>query len=303
MQNWLNYHHLFYFWAVVREGGVGPAARKLNVSQPTISAQIRQLEEAFGEKLLRKAGRRLQPTDAGQVVLGYADDIFSLGNELLLTIRQSFAHRSLRLYLGVVDAVSKKQVSSLLKSVINRKESVHLICREGSLHDLAGQLATYKLDAILADEPLGSILAVKAFNTRLAHDPVVWAAKGKLVSRLKNGFPLSLDGAPLILPSEEMPMRRVVEAWFRKNNIQPRIVAEVQDSALMKNLAADGAGAAPLPASIMSYAGKAYGLVSIGVAEGAFSDLFLCTVERKAAHPLLRELLERHLTAGRKKEA
>lgn len=293
MQNWLNYHHLLYFWSAVREGGVGPAARKLHVSQPTVSAQIRQLEEAFGEKLLRKTGRRLQPTDAGQVVLGYADEIFSLGNELLLTIRHSFAHRSLRLHLGVVDSVSKVLVSHMLKPLLARKEPVHVACREGSLQNLAGQLAIYKLDAILADEPLTSLLAVKAFNTRLAHSPVVWAATARQAALLRRGFPRSLEGAPVILPSEEMPMRRVLEEWFRQTRVQPRIVAEVQDTALMKNLAAEGLGCAPFPESILATLGKNYGMKKIGVAAGAFSDLYLCTAERKVEHPLLKDLLDR----------
>ncbi len=301
MQSWLNYHHLLYFWTVVREGGVGKAARKLHVSQPTVSAQIRQLEEAFGEKLLRKAGRRLQPTDSGQIVLGYADEIFSLGNELLLTIRHSFGHRRLRLHLGVVDSVSKLLVSGLLGPLLERKEDIHFICREGSLQDLAGQLAIYKLDAILADEPLGSTLAVKAFNTKLAHDPVVWVASAGRAASLKKRFPQSLDGAPVILPTEEMPLRRVIEDWFRRSKIQPRIVAEVQDTALMKNLAADGIGSAPMPASILGPLAKAYGLQKLGVASGAFSDLYLCTVERKVEHPLLLELLGRSFKRGSQK--
>jgi len=301
MQNWLNYHHLLYFWTVVREGGVGQAARKLNVSQPTVSAQIRQLEEAFGEKLLRKAGRRLQPTDSGQIVLGYADEIFSLGNELLLTIRHSFAHRSLRLQLGVVDSVSKLLVSGVLKPLLERRDAVHLVCKEGSLQDLAGQLAIYKLDAILADEPLGSTLAVKAFNTRLAHDPVIWMASPAHTTSLKKRFPQSLNGSPVILPAEEMPLRRVIEDWFRRSKIQPRIVAEVQDTALMKNLAADGIGSAPMPASILRPLTQAYGLQKLGVASGAYSDLYLCTVERKLEHPLLRELLGRSSMRGAQK--
>jgi LysR family transcriptional regulator, transcriptional activator of nhaA len=291
MQNWLNYHHLLYFWTVVREGGVGPAALKLHVSQPTVSAQIKQLEEAFGEKLLRKAGRRLQPTEAGQVVLGYADDIFSLGNELLLTIRHSFAHRSLRLHLGVVDSVSKILVSRILKPLIAHKESVHVICREGTLESLAAQLAIYKLDAILADEPLSSALAVKGFNTRLAHEPVVWVSLSKQAQILKKGFPASLDGAPVILPSEEMPMRRNLEEWFRTVGVQPRVVAQVQDTALMKNLAAEGFGCAPFAASTQDHLKKAYDLKCFGVAEGVSTDLYLCTAERKVVHPLLKDLL------------
>lgn len=289
MQNRLNYHHLLYFWTVVREGGVAPAARKLHVTEPTVSAQVKLLEEALGEALLRKAGRRLQPTDSGQVVLGYADEIFSLGNEMLLTIRQQYAGKAIRLHLGVVDSVSKIEVSLVLGPLFKRNE-ILLICREGTLADLAAQLAVHKIDAILADEPLTSAVAVKAFNTRLGTDTVTWAAAPAVAQKLRTGFPKSLDGAPVILPSEEMPMRRVVEDWLARVEVRPRIVAEVQDTALIKHLAAEGIGCAPLPSRILRMHGRDLGLEKAGIARGATTELFLCTTERKIQHPLLKML-------------
>ena len=278
----------------MREGGLRPAARKLHVTEPTISAQIKQLEDALGEKLLRKAGRRLQPTASGQTVLAYADEIFSLGNELLLTVRQQFGQRSLRLHLGVVDSVSKVTVALLLGPVF-KKAGAHLICSEGSLTDLAGKLAIYKLDAILADEPLTSALAVKAFNTKLASDTVTWVASPVLAKQLRRNFPASLADAPMILPTEEMPMRRTIEIWFRENRIQPRIIAEAQDTALIKHLAAEGVGCTPLATSVLKKRGKEFGLAGIGLAKGAVSELFLCTAERKVQHPFLRELIASNL--------
>ena len=162
---WLNYHHLRYFWVVAKEGGLKKAADKLHVSQPSISEQINELEEALGERLFRRSGRSNVLTDAGQIVLRYAEEIFGLGAELLRAVKQRPGLQSLRFYMGVADAIPKLVVNDILKPVLAMPQKVHIICREGKLEDLMAQLAAHRLDLVVADEPVSSSLKFRAFTT------------------------------------------------------------------------------------------------------------------------------------------
>ena len=198
---WLNYHHLRYFWAVAKEGGLKKAAEKLHVSQPSISEQIKELEEALGEPLFRRAGRINVLTDAGQIVLRYAEEIFGLGAELMRAVKQRPGLQSLRFYVGVADAIPKLVVNDILKPVLTLPQQVHIICREGKLEDLLAQLAAHRLDLVLADEPASSSLGFRAFTHLLGESGVCFCAAPRLAARLRRGFPRSLHDAPALLPS------------------------------------------------------------------------------------------------------
>ena len=204
----LNYHHLLYFWAVAKEGSLRRASEVLHVSQPSISAQLKQLEESLGAPLFTRTTRRLILTDTGQTVLQYAEEIFSLGRELLTAIRQEPGQRPLRLHLGVADSVPKVIVRQQLTPVFKLARAVRVIAREGSLEELITQLAGHKLDVVLADEPSTSALRVKTFNQRVSASDVVLCAAPLLAKRLVKDFPRSLDRAPAILPVAEMSLRR-----------------------------------------------------------------------------------------------
>src|SRR6201982_494261 len=212
-QNALNYHHLLYFWAVAKEGGLRGASEVLHVSQPSISAQLKQLEESLGAPLFTRTTRRLILTDAGQKVLEYAEKIFSWGRELLTAVRQEPGQRPLRLHVGVADSVPKIIVRQHLTPVFKLGRLVRVICREGSLEELVTQLAGHKLDVVLADEPSTSALRVRTFNQRLSTSAVVICSAPVLAKRLVQPFPRSLDGAPAILPVGEMTLRRQLEHW------------------------------------------------------------------------------------------
>ena len=220
----LNYHHLRYFWVVAREGGLTKAAAKLHVSQPTISAQIQALEGVLGEKLFRRSGRNLRLTDVGQHVLSYAEEIFSIGQDLLSSVKQQPTSRPLRLHLGVADALPKLVAYRIIEPIFSLEQPVQVSCWETKLSDMLVELAAYRLDIVLADEPASSGVNAKIFNHLLGECGVTFCAEATLARKLRRGFPKSLNGAPALLPMANTGLRRSIEKWFHANGIRPRLV-------------------------------------------------------------------------------
>ena len=282
---WLNYHHLRYFWVVAKEGSLALAAERLRVSQPSISGQIRELEGALGQRLFKKAGRKNVLTDAGQMVYRYAGEIFSLGSELTNALSERPSESALRLHVGLTDSFPKLVANELLKPVFDLGRAVQLICREGKPEDLIAQLAAHRLDLVLSDEPPSSRVNIRVFDHPLGESGCVFCASAKLAKRLASGFPASLEGAPALLPSENSPLRRAVESWFRAQGVKPTVVAEFEDPALMKVMAAEGRGVVVLPAASASIAMKRYGLHAIGRAEDCRVGFHALTAERRIEHP------------------
>jgi len=256
--NWLNYHHLLYFWAVAKEGSLRRAGEKLHISQPTISAQIRQLEEALGERLFSRSTRRLTLTDPGHLVFGYAEEIFALGQELITTLGQEPSERPLRLQVGISDSVPKVIARKVLLPVFRLPRPVRLVCREGDLRDLVTQLAAHQLDVVLAHEPSTSAFRLKTLNYRLEKSGVVLCASARLAAKLRRTFPLSLNGAPAVLPTMEMPLRRLLEKWFDTIHARPTVVAEVEDAALMNHFGAEGLGFISVYSAVLPEVTKMY---------------------------------------------
>lgn len=285
---WLNYHHLRYFWTVAKEGGLARAAEKLHVSQPSISEQIRELEEALGEKLFRREGRNNVLTDAGQLVYGYAEEIFALGRELVNAVKQRPGARTLRLYVGVADSFPKLVTNEILKPVFSMPQTVHVICREGKLEDLLAQLVAHRLDIVLADEPASSSANFKVFNHPLAETGTTFCAEKNLASRLKRGFPKSLHEAPALLPAENTTLRRALESWFRELQIAPRVMAEFEDLALMKVMAAEGRGFIAVPTIAARDAVTHYGFQVIGEATNCRVQFHAITAQRRINHPAVQ---------------
>lgn len=293
---WLNYHHLRYFWMVAREGGLRPAAEKLHVSAPSISAQIRELEDALGERLFRRIGRTNVLTDAGQVVLRYADEIFSLGRELANAVKQRPTAKALRLHVGVADSFPKLVTQQILEPVFALPQVVHVICREGKVDDLLAQLVAHRLDVVLADEPAPGSLKVRVFNHPMGECGVTFCAAPRLASSLRRGFPRSLHQAPALLPAETTGLRRSLERWFHSLGIAPRIVAEFEDAALMKVMASDGRGFIPVPSVVAQEAVDRFSLRIIGATEKCRDQFFAITADRRIHHPAVAVLTQR---AGR----
>lgn len=296
--DWLNYHHLRYFWMVAREGGLRRAAEKLNVSPPSISAQIRDLEEALGEKLFRRSGRGNVLTDIGQVVLRYADEIFSLGRELGDAVKQRPTTRVLRLHVGVADSFPKLMTQQILRPAFALPQQIHLICREGKVEDLLAQLVAHRLDVVLSDEPAPGSLKVRVFNHPMGECGVTFCATTRLANALRKGFPRSLHHAPAFLPAEGTGLRRSLDRWFQELGIAPRIVAEFDDPALMKVMSSDGGGFVPLPSLVAAEAVDRFSLRIIGTTEKCREQFFAITADRRIRHPAVAALTTQSATTA-----
>ena len=287
---WLNYHHLLYFWTVAHEGSLAGAAEKLKVSQPSISAQIGALENALGEKLFRRAGRKKVLTETGRMVLGYADDIFALGQELVSSV-QGRGGRVIRLQVGVVDSFPKLAANRILQPVFGLERPVHVMCREGKLEDLLGQLLTHRLDVVLADETVGGHFGARTYNHELGDSGVSICAAAGCAKRLRGGFPKSLNDAPALLPAPQTMLREALEKWFTKVGVRPRVIAEFEDLALMKAVAADGKGFIALPTVALKEARNQYGFTALGEAGRARQSFYAITGERRIMHPAVAEII------------
>jgi LysR family transcriptional activator of nhaA len=255
------------------------------VSQPSISAQLRLLEETLGEKLFRRSGRNLVLTETGHLVLSYADEIFSAGRELMSAVKQRPTERALRLSVGITDALSKLITFEILKAAFHYTEPVHVICREGEIGPLVHQLQTHRLDIVLADEPASSTLKAKTFNHRLGRSGITFCAMPALAAKLRRKFPQSLDGAPALLPSENMGMRMALETWFDAQGIRPRVIGEFEDSALMEVCSSGGRGFTVVHTVVDRAALKHYGLRVIAKVKDCASDFYAITAERRVKHP------------------
>ena len=282
---YLNYHHLRYFWAVAKEGGLTKAAGKLHVSQPTISAQVQALEGMLGEKLFRRTGRNLALTDTGQQVLGFAEEIFSLGQDLVNSVKQRPTARPVRLYLGVSDALPKLIAWRIIEPVFRLPQPVQVSCWETRVSDMLVELAAYRMDVVLADEPASSGVAPNVFNHFLGESDVTFCAVPALAAKLRRGFPKSLNGAPALLPMANSGVRRSLEKWFQARGVRPRLVGEFEDPALVNILVMQGLGFMSVPSVVAKEAVRRYGFGLIGRTRECQQQFYAITAERKLTHP------------------
>jgi LysR family transcriptional activator of nhaA len=285
MVDWLNYHHLLYFWMVAKEGGITPAAKQLHLAQPTLSTQIGKLEKACGAKLFDRVSRKLVLTDTGQMVYRYADEIFSLGRELTDALSGLPSKDSIRLVVGVPDVVPKLVVYQLLRPALELQERVQLVCYEGKLDELLSELALHRLDIVLADSPLTPQVHVRAFNHLLGQCGVTVLGTAELAKRLKRGFPKSLDGAPMLLPTQNTTLRRALEQWFDSQDIRPDVVHEFEDSAVLKVFGQAGEGLIVSPTAIEQEVSRQYALTVVGRLTDVVERFYAISVERRLKHP------------------
>jgi len=283
----LNYHHLRYFWVVAKEGGLTKAAAKLHVSQPTISAQIQTLEAVLGEKLFRRSGRTLRLTDVGQHVLSYAEEIFSIGQDLLSSVKQRPTSRPLRLHLGVADALPKLVTYRIIEPIFSLEQPVQVSCWETKLSDMLVELAAYRLDIVLADEPASSGVNARIFNHLLGECGVTFCAEATLARKLQRGFPKSLNSAPALLPMANTGLRRSIEKWFHAKGIRPRLVGEFEDPALLHVFAFHGLGFIPVATLVAKEAATRFGFGVIGRTDACRQRFYAITPERRLTHPIV----------------
>lgn len=281
----LNYHHLHYFWVVARKGSIVAAAAELRVSQPTISLQLKELERSLGRKLLERSGRSLTLTAAGHVVYSYAREIFSLGQALVDAVEHQPAERALRLSVGIVDALPKSVVYRLLAPALRLPQPVRLICREDKGERLLEDLAARRFDVVLSDSPMGTAMPLRGYHHLLGESGVTFFATEALAERYRRGFPRSLDGKPMLLPTEHTAMRRSLNLWFESLRIHPAVVAEFDDGATMASFGRAGAGVFPAPSVVADEVCQEHAVAIVGRSEKLRERFYAITTEAQLQHP------------------
>jgi len=288
----VNYKHLHYFWVVAKEGSIARASERLHLTPQTISGQLSLLEEYLGISLFSRVGRNLALTETGRLVLSYADEIFSLGGELEELVHQLPASLPQTLRVGVVDVVPKSIAHRILAPALKMPEPVRMICRESSLDTLLSELAVHRLDLVLADRRIPSTVSTRGFSHKLGECAVSFFATEKLKKHLKGKFPQCLDRAPLLLPSSDNQLRSAIDQWLDKLRIYPRVVAEFDDSALMKVFGQEDAGVFIAPAAIEAEVESQYNAVCIGRADELKERFYAISVERRVLHPVVAAIME-----------
>ncbi|MGD2055565.1 MAG: transcriptional activator NhaR [Gammaproteobacteria bacterium] len=288
----INYKHLHYFWVVAKQGGIARAGERLHLTPQTISGQISQLEDSIGEALFTKAGRNLELTETGRLVLSYADEIFSLGGELEEALRNLPQDRRMRFKVGIADVVPKTIAYRLLAPALSMSDPVRVICRENNLASLLAELALHRVDMVIADGPIPPGINVRGFNHVLGDCGISFLAVPHLARPLRKDFPRSLNGAPLLIPSETNLVQAKLLDWLDSLRIYPHIVGEFDDSALMKVFGQAGTGIFIVPTPIATEVSKHYGVQILGSTEDVREQYYAISAERRISHPAVSAITE-----------
>jgi LysR family transcriptional activator of nhaA len=289
---WLNYHHLLYFWTVARKGSIVKACEELRLAQPTVSGQIRALEGNLGEKLFTRTGRRLALTEIGQIVFRYADEIFTLGSELTDVLKGRPRGRPARLVVGIADVIPKLIAYRILQPALAMEGGVQLVCYEDKPERLLVDLSAHELDLALTDTLAHAALRVRVFHHLLGSSGMALFARPAVAARYRRNFPASLDGAPFLLPIENSASRRKLDQWFDAHGIRPLVAGEFQDSALLSAFGQAGAGIFAAPAAIEREVQSRYRVALIGRLDSVTTEYYAISAERKIKHPAVAAISE-----------
>ncbi|HEX7649110.1 MAG TPA: transcriptional activator NhaR [Noviherbaspirillum sp.] len=287
----LNYRHLYYFWVVAKEGSVTRAAERLDVAVQTISAQLALLEQSLGKSLLAPQGRRLVLTEAGRVALGYADQIFLLGEQMQDVLAESDVGKTMRLTVGISDSLPKLIAARLLDAALKLPQRVKLVCYEDDFESLLGNLSVHKLDVVLTDRPVPSGTTLKVFSHLLGESDIALFGLAELAKRYKPKFPASLDGAPLLLPTRSNAIRGRLDHWFEVNDVRPDVVGEFDDNALLNTFGRGGIGLFPASSALEKDVRDQFGAVPVGALSGVREQFYAISNERRIKHPAVEAIL------------
>lgn len=281
---WLNYHHLLYFWTVVRRGSVSEAARELKLRQPTISAQIKLLEDSLGQRLFEKRGRQLVLTEHGSIAARYAEQIFSIGQELSAVLQERPVDKAVQLSIGIADVVPKLVAHSLIEPIYSLPEPHALVCREDSTEELLAELALHRLDLVISDAPIAPHINIKGYSHLLGQSPVAFFASRQVVAKASIS-PQELGKYPILLPTSDTALRRNLDLWFSSHNIAPKIAGEFEDSALMKIFGNAKHGLFPAPLAIAQDLQRQYRVRPVLTLKGVMEKFFAISLARQIKHP------------------
>ena len=282
---WLNYHHLLYFWTIMHEGSLTGACAKLRLSPSTVSTQVGKLEEMLGGKLFRRVGRDLEPTDLGRLIFRYANEIFSIGREMMDTVRGRGRINPLVLKAGVINALPKLIACKLLEPAFRLSERAHMICHQDKQERLLADLAVHNLDLVLSDSPVRKRVSVKVYNHFLGECGIVFFASKNVSSEYQPRFPESLDAAPMLLPLDMTTLREGLERWFESLHLKPMIAAEFEDSSLMEKFGQNGYGIFAAPSVIENEVQRQYDVAVVGRTDAVRERFYAISCERVIKHP------------------
>ena len=281
----LNFKHLRYFWMVAKTGSIARAAEQLHLTPQSISGQLSEFAETLGAELFRRSGRNLELTDSGRRILSYAEEIFTIGDELLDVLHDQKA--SLPFRVGIADSLSKSVAYRLVEPALKLAEPVRLVCREGRLASLLAELAIHRLDMIIADRAMPGNLNVRGYSHLLGESGMSVFGARLLVKDLPGSFPAVLDNAPFLLPGEDAAIRPKLIQWLEANELRPHIVGEFDDSALIKAFGQAGAGLFVAPTAIVEHVCEQYKVVEVGRIDTVVEQLYAITTERRLTHPAI----------------
>lgn len=287
----LNFRHLHYFWVVAKEGSVTRAAERLGLAVQTVSAQLALLEQSLGKSLFRPQGRRLVLTEAGQIALRYADQIFLLGGQLLEALAETDLDKTLRLTVGISDSLPKLIASRLLESALTLPQPVRLICYEEQFDTLLGKLSVHKIDVMLTDRAVPPGSALRVFSHLLGEFEIGLFGLPALAEKYREGFPASLQGAPLLLPTRNNALRGRIDQWLNTHDLSPNIFGEFDDNALLNTFGQQGRGLFPAPTALAADVQEQLGAVPVGAMSQVREQIYALSNERKIQHPAIAAIL------------
>ena len=290
MRQNFNYRHLYYFWVVAKQGGITHAATRLGIAVQTVSSQVRELERELGYALLKPSGRGLALTAAGKVAMEQADQIFQLGEQLPELIRNAASARIVRLTVGIADGLPKLIVHHLMQPIL-QEANLRLLCHEDRHERLLADLALHRLDVVLADRAAAPNPNLRVYSHALGSSAMAWYAPEKLRQAALQDFPRSLAKVPVLLPTIHAAVRARIDQWFERLNIQPRVVGEFEDSALLKTFGAGGMGVFPAAELVNDDLVSRYKVHQIGGCGDVEDQFFAIGTEKKVLHPLVQKLL------------
>ncbi len=290
--DWLNYHHLYYFWVTAREGGLTKGAAKLRLTHSTLSTQLHALEEFLGGELFQRQGRVLVLSPFGVEIARYADDIFKAGSELLEMARGHTTKLRSVLRVGVVPALPKTLGYRLLQPALSASEQGPIVVRQDSYERLLDDLALSRLHLVLSDQPPPEGLPSKTYGHLLGETEIVIYGTRQLAKRFRRSFPKSLAQAPMLLPASGSSLRRLLERWLTERGVHVQVTGEFDDAGMMRAFGANGHGLFPVRAALAAEVEDAHGAVPVGVVDGVRERYYAISTERRARHPALVALLQ-----------
>lgn len=285
-----NYHHLYYFKVIATEGSISKAAHKLRLGQPTLSMQLKQFEDFLGQALFDRKNRTLVLTEMGKIVLGYANEIFRLGEEMLDSVHDRPYARRLRLQIGALDSVPKNMIKALMNQAY-AIDKCQITVIEGEGPHLIEELIHHRLDLVISNVSAPHLSGETLFSKSLAKMPLAVFGSAQFAN-LKNDFPLSLKDQPFVLPTTHSQVRHDFENYLATKKIKIDMLAETMDVSLMKTLALDGRGLIVAAAQGLKTLLDEGSLQKIGDLEGVFEEIWMLSAQRKLENPIAQRLMK-----------